>query len=433
MKRLLKILILLAPLAITRNVQGQCTAGALPQAAARVIALQLEIEQIKVGEMEEGTPPAIANKITQLKDALSHVSDVALACVGPSVDPLELEKRLAESLHANAPEPAPNTAISANDHRYDEILGSYGHNLRVQVSRSANVADVLAIRYSINVECGADNMLLVYELENGAWKERLRWQSPPLKEISDAFGDFFLSAFIRDSSSAKEKEAKWRVVVAHGIPWCTSRFSGFKIDLLSAGPDTVSPQVLWHTERGYSRGGFDPRLKSSGNTFELRLNADCMSFDNANCFERRVIYRYTVDDSGRVHRLNPLGINARGFVEEWLSASWSESKDFSLGGSIHSLQTVHELFNPPSKPGDDQFVGHSFGPIRACAAQGVFQVQMNSTSERIVPGKPGGESKPLPSNYFHVREVKDGYLMLSAPTEPDPTCTGPNLTPLDAR
>jgi hypothetical protein len=435
MKRLLKILILLAPLAITCNVQGQCTAGALPQAAARVIALQLEIEQIKVGEMEEGTPPAIANKITYLKDALSHFSDIALVCAGPSIDPLELEKHLADLLHANAPEPAPNTVISASDHRYDEILGSYGHNLRVQVSRSANVPGVLAIRYSINIECGADNMLLVYELQDGAWTEKLRWQSPQLKEISDAFGDFFLSAFLRDSTSAKGDKAKWQVVVAHGTPWCTSRFSGFKIDLLSAGfdRDGAAPQVLWHAERGYSRGGFDPRLKSSGNTFELRLNADCMSFDNANCFERRVIYRYTVDDNGRVHRVNPLGINARGFVEEWLSAPWSESKDFSVGESISSLQTAHELFNPPSKPGDDQFVGHSFGPIRACATQGVFQVQMNSTLERTVPGKPGGESKPLPSNYFHVREVKDGYLMLSAPTEPDPTCARPNLAPTDAR
>jgi len=433
MKRLLNTWILLACFAIASHAYGQCAAGALPQAATRVKALQLETEQIKVGEMEEGVPPAVADKITQLKDALSHFSDIALACVGPSIDPLELEKRLAESLHANAPEPAPNTVISANDHRYDEILGSYGHNLRVQVSRSANVAGVLAIRYSINVECGEDNMLLVYELQNEAWKETLRWQSPPLKEISDAFGDFFLSAFLRDSSSAKEKEAKWRVVVAHGTPWCTSRFSGFKIDLLSVGPDAAAPQVLWHTERGYSRGDFDPRLKSSGNTFELRLNADCMSFDNANCFERRVIYRYTVDDNGRVHRVNPLGINARGFVEEWLSAPWSESKDFSVGESVSSLQTAHELFNPPSKPGDDQFVGHSFGPIRACATHGVFQVQMNSTLERIVPGKPGGESKPLPSDYFHVREVKDGYLMLSAATEPDPTCTGPNLAPTDAR
>ena len=394
-----------------------------------MLALQAEIEQIKVGEMEEGVPPTIANKITHIKDALSQVSDAALACATPPTEPLELEKHLAEVLHANAPEPPPNSAISTNDHRYDEILGSYGHNLRVRVSRPPEFAGVLAIQYSINIECGADTMLLVYEVQDGAWMEKLRWQSSPLKEISDAFGDFFLSAFLHDPSSPKGQEVKWRIVVAHGTTWCTSRFSGFKIDLLAAGPDSVSPRLIWHTERGYSRGGFYLRLKSAGNTFELRLNADCMSFDNANCFERRVIYRYTVDDGDHVRRVNPLGINARGFVEEWLSAPWSESQDFSAPGSSALLQKTHDQFNPPLKPNDDQFVSHSFGPVRACAAPGVFQVQFNSTLERIVPGKPGEESNPLPSSYFHVSEVEDGYLMLSAPIAPDPTCTGPNLMP----
>jgi hypothetical protein len=429
MKRLLAMWILLVSLSIACHAQDRCTANALPEAATRVLALQAEIEQIKVGEMEEGVPPAIANKITQFKDALSHVSDAALACATPSIEPFELESHLAEVLHANAPEPTPNSVISTDDHRFDEILGSYGHNLRVRVSRPPEVADVIAIQYSANIECGADTMLLVYELQDGVWMEKLRWQSSTLKEISDAFGDFFLLAFLHNSSSSKGGEAKWRVVVAHGTPWCTSRFSSFKIDLLSADRDAASPRVLWHSERGYSRGDFDPWLKSSENTFELRLNADCMSFDPDNCFERRVIYRYTVDDNDHVHRVNPLGINARGFVEEWLSAPWSESQDFSASGPSALLQKTHDQFDPPLKPDDDQFVSHGFGPVRACAAPGVFQVQINSTLERIVPGKPGGESSPLPSNYFHVSEVKDGYLILSASIEPDPTCTGPNLMP----
>jgi hypothetical protein len=189
------------------------------------------------------------------------------------------------------------------------------------------------------------------------------------------------------------------------------------------------PQVLWHIEREYSRGGFDPRLKSSGNTFELRLNADCMDFDVAGCFERRVIYRYEVDGNDHLHRLNPLALNARGFVEEWLSAPWAESQDFSATGSAAVLQKVHDDFEEPLKPADDQFVSHSLGPVRACAHTGVFQIQINSTLERIAPGTPGGESKPLPSNYFHAHQIKDGYLMLAASTEPDPACNGPNLMP----
>jgi hypothetical protein len=427
MKRMSWILPL--SLAVSCSAQNLCNPSALSQAAARVLALQKELGQTKVDEMDEGIPPSVADKITQLKDGLSRASDAALACAEPSVDPIELQKHLAQVLHANAPEPAANTVISKDDHRYAEILGSYGHNLRVQVSRPPSVAGVLAIQYSTNIECGADSMLLAYELHDGAWMEKMRWQSPPLKMISDAFGDFFVSTVLHDSSALESRDTKWRVAVAHGTPWCTSRFSNFKIDLLSPGPDPASPRVLWHTERGYSRGDFDPRIKSSGNTFELRLNADCMSFDSANCFERRVIYRYSVDGNDHVHRVGPLAINARDFVAEWLTAPWPESQDLSAAESAPALQKVHDQFDPPSKPHDDQYISHSYGPIGACAAPRTFQIQINSTLDKIVPGKPGGESAPLASHYFHVREVKDGYLMLSAPTEPDPTCSGANLMP----
>lgn len=247
--------------------------------------------------------------------------------------------------------------------------------------------------------------------------------------ISDAFGDFFVSAVLHEPSALESRDTKWRFAVAHGTPWCTSRFSNFKIDLLSPGPDPDSPRVLWHTEREYSRGNFDPWIKSSGNTFELRSNADCMSFDSANCFERRVIYQYSVDGNDHVHRVGPLAINARGFVAEWLTAPWPESQDLSAAESAPTLQKVHDQFQPPSKPIDDQYISHSYGPVRACAAPRTFQVQINSTLDKIVPGKPGGKSAPLASHYFHVREVKDGYLMLSAPTEPDSTCSGANLMP----
>ncbi|MGC1871230.1 MAG: hypothetical protein WA700_09755 [Acidobacteriaceae bacterium] len=377
--------------------------------------------------MDETVPPATADKITQLKDALSHVSDAALACANRSVSPIALEKQLAQILHANAPEPASNKVISNNDHRYDEIFGSYGHNLRVKVSRPPGFADILAIQYSINIECGADTMLLVYGFQDGTWVERLRWQSPPLKQTSDAFGDFFVSAYLRDSSASESRSTRWLVAVAHGTPWCTSRFSGFKIDLLSPGRGPASPLVLWHTQRAYSRGDFEPWIKSSGNTFELRLNADCMSFDLANCFERRVIYRYTVDSNGRVRRVGPLAINARGFVEEWLSAPWSEARDFSIAGAAPVLQKVHDQFNPPFKLNDDQFVSHSLGPVRACVAPGTFQIQINSSLVRTIPGKPGGESKALASRYFQVHAVKNGYIVVAAPTAPDPKCAGPDL------
>jgi len=372
MKRLL--LIPLLSLAAHCRAQDHCSAIALSQAAARVSTLQKELGQMKVGEMDTDVPPVVADRISQLKDALVSTADTALACAKPSVDPAELQKDMVRVLHANQPEYDGNPNISRDDPRFDKLPGYYGHNLRVQVSRQLGAVGILEVQFSFDIECGDDNMLLTYEFRNGEWAQTLRWQSPPLKSVSDAFGDFFLSTILPGPSALESGASKWRIVVAHGTPWCTSRFSNFKIDVLAPGSDPVSPKVLWHTERGYSRGDFDTRLKSSGSTFELRLNSSCM---NADSYERHVIYRYSVDENQTVHRIEPIATNARGFVEEWLYSPWSESRDFSETSNAAALKEVHDQFNLPSS--DSQYVSHSYGPVRACADPGIFQVQINST------------------------------------------------------
>ena len=329
---------------------------------------------MKVGEMDTDVPPVVADRISQLKDALVSTADTALACAKPSVDPAELQKDMVRVLHANQPEYDGNPNISRDDPRFDKLPGYYGHNLRVQVSRQLGAVGILEVQFSFDIECGDDNMLLTYEFRNGEWAQTLRWQSPPLKSVSDAFGDFFLSTILPGPSALESGASKWRIVVAHGTPWCTSRFSNFKIDVLAPGSDPVSPKVLWHTERGYSRGDFDTRLKSSGSTFELRLNSSCMDSDS---YERHVIYRYSVDENQAVRRIEPIATNARGFVEEWLYSPWSESRDFSETSNAAALKEVHDQFNLPSS--DSQYVSHSYGPVRACADPGIFQVQINST------------------------------------------------------
>ena len=100
---------------------------------------------------------------------------------------------------------------------------------------------------------------------------------------------------------------------------------------------------------------------------------------------------------------------------------------FRPTGSRGAPVAVHDQL---ARPGTDtEFASHSAGPVRACNAAGTFQVEIQSTLQRFVRGKPDVESRPLPSRYFHVREIRDGCLMLSAPTEPDRGCKGANLMP----
>jgi hypothetical protein len=409
--------------------QNSCSPAAIPASGVRVQTVVAELRRNHVDEMETNISPRIAGQMEKLKEALSVASDAALACEKPLVEPGELQKSLIQTFHANGPFPETSDSLSQDDPRYKEENGSYGHDLRVGVVRPEGVEGLLQIEFSINIECGDDTMLLIFELRDGHWKQRLRWQSPPLKDISDAFGDFFVSTILPGDASSSGSESKWRLVVAHGTPWCTSRFSGFKVDLLAPSSEPRVPKVLWHIARDYSRNAYEPRIKSSGSVFELRLNDDCMSWDSYHCFERRVIYRYQVDGNDHVRRIGPMGVNARGFVHEWLTAPWEESQNLAIVDARTELQKVHQEFVQPAKWDSSKYVDHKYGPVRACTTPGAFQVEIDSSLETEVPGKPGGDSKPLASHYFHVREGKDGYVMVSAPTEPDPACTGPDLTP----
>ena len=419
MKRLLWLVLL--PLATPCFAQNVCSPKALSSTAAQVLSVEQELASAKSGQMEDEVPTAIAGGIEQLKSALGKTADGALACAKPEVAGPELQKSLTQILHANAPD-KDNAQYTGEGS--DIEVGAYGQHLKAEVSRPRGAPGLLEVIFSFGIECGIDNMLLAYQFRDGHWAPQLRWQSPPLKSISDAFGDLFLTTILTDPAGSDGSDPKWRLVVAHGTSWCTSRFSNFKLDVLAPGLTPATPRVLLHLNRDYSRGDFNARLKSSGNTFEFRVNSPCM--DTAT-YERHVVYRYTVDDDQQIRRVQPIATNARGFVEEWLDSLWPESLEFSAAENANELQKVHDNFDQPRT--DTEFVNQTYGPVRACSAQGHFQVQINATLETFVPLKHGWDSRPLPGWYFQLREVKDGYEMVSAPRQPDPTCTGPDLMP----
>ena len=399
--------VLLACTACLCRAQQHCSEPALAAAAARVHTLQDQLKTIR-GDASGDVPAAARDGLTQLKDALTNAADTALACAAPSVNPTNLQNKLSIALNA----------LPAELDRKGS--GLFGDELIADVSRPGN-AGLLRINFSMNIPCGYDSILLLYALLDHEWRRLLRWQSPPLRDDSEAFGDFFVSGVL----SGPEGGSDPLVVVAHGRPWCMSRHSRFAIDVLAPTADPDRPTILWHTARRYNRWGPEfVKFRISADTFELRVNDWLTTGDNL--FLHEVVYRYRLGQHGDVIRIQPIATNARGFVEEWLSAPWSESLGFSDSDAAAALQSVHDQLTSHSKNG---IVSHGHGPVRACTTPKTFQVRIDSDLDKATRGKPGGATERLPTRYFHVRETGDGYLMLSAPTEPDPACKGGNLMP----
>jgi hypothetical protein len=332
-----------------------------------------------------------------------------------------LEADLAREFHANQAPPSgansgPGTAVSKPHN------AAYGADLKVSVSTPQVAPQLRLIDYRFGIECGDDNVLLVYEpsKENAeivsatearagsgipdGFVRALRWQAAPYEQISGAFGDFFQYVVLPGSNGTDLNGHAWRLAVAHGIPWCSSTMSGFKMDLLE--PREGTAHVVWHDQETYRRGDFDPRMTLRGIGFELRAEVSTIDLDQ---LVRKGIFRYDVA-GGTVRRVQPIAVDGRGFVDAWLQAPWSEAKDWSLPEGLAGFEKAHEAFARSRKDGN---VTYSYGPVRSCLMKGQYEVEIDAD--------PGGPQ------FYAIREAQNGYTMVNFGTTQDERCSGPDL------
>jgi hypothetical protein len=186
--------------------------------------------------------------------------------------------------------------------------------------------------------------------------------------------------------------------------------SAFDIDVVAPSGDRLSPRVLLHTNRGYSRFNIEPVMKSRSDGFELRLEVDMMDVD---IMTRKGIYRYrTVGNT--MDRVQPIALNGRDFVDEWLQTKWSDSERWSSSANAVELKALHAKIERRMRPDANDWPMFNYGAVRACQDNPRhFQVETNEDS--------GG------SLYFHILQGANSFTMLSVSDKPEPHCKSADL------
>ncbi len=295
------------------QLQNLCSPGSLPNAARSVAVIRHELHGVAVGELDPAVPATVATQLRRLKDALSQAATAAVACSSPSATAESLQDTLATALHANLSD-ADETVLVTPAHK---DLGAYGSDLQVQVLPLSNAPMTLEIDFRYGVECGDDNLLLIYRRNAAAtsgWGEILRWDAPAYRNVGDAFGDFVLLTPL----TGLPNSPNWRAVVAHGHPGCstTDRNSYFDLDLLQPTADPAHPAVAWHLEQPYRRGD-TPRLATTEDSLSFEMvppepekqkagkNAGGQQTANTSASPRSpsVIYRYRFTADNQVHTI----------------------------------------------------------------------------------------------------------------------------------
>ena len=201
---------------------------------------KLLAHKIAVDDFELDAPADVGRDIVMLRKTLDIATQAFFRCeAGDDSDPASLQTELAAFLH---------TDRSKRDENSSSQDGVYGANLRIKVVTAKGISNSVFVVLTFDINCGDDNVLLLFTKEAGLWSEHLHWYSDKYTKPSDAFGDLYLYSLVPG------KDGTPLVAIAHGHPWCTSRWSGFDINLVRP-TTTLTPQVmLGHFSTGYDRG-----------------------------------------------------------------------------------------------------------------------------------------------------------------------------------
>ena len=306
------LIFLLAPFA---HADQPCPQPDLHTAAQQVKAVRAQLLAFKVqSEQDEAVPESLQAQIRKFKDSLGSLADAELRCVPPNADPKIIEARLAKLLGANKP---------VKEEVYDpkkppQLDHIYGDGITVKVTTPTKSPHLFVVEFRFDIACSFDSVLLVYEPREGHWQQSLRWQSGNYDDVSGAFGDFFQYQVLQQKNSAG-----WLLVAGHGNPWCSSNMSGFGVDVLQP-VQSARPRALFHKDITYSRAT-DPVMKQTTDGFELRME---VYTPDTTLITRPGIYRYRVTAT-EFERVQPIALNGRDFVDEWLQSPWSDSKNWS--------------------------------------------------------------------------------------------------------
>ncbi|HKT66926.1 MAG TPA: hypothetical protein VJR91_25425, partial [Burkholderia sp.] len=129
------------------------------------------------------------------------------------------------------------------------------------------------------------------------------------------------------------------------------------------------------------------------------------------------IFRYRVDGD-TVQRVQPVSVNGRDFVDEWLEANDAFAREWTEPAAAAAALKARQAFNAESKAPD---IGFAYGPVRGCSdSKDRFQVELDLT---------GKEGETVARRYALIRQERNGFTMLGLHKTAEPACHGANLMP----
>jgi hypothetical protein len=351
-------------------------------------------------------PPDVQKLLPQMKAGLRKmISEVLNAYPAASVD--VLRHLVLEELKSADVQPRNSVQFVEN---YDPEAGSFGYVYDVEIRQPAPGLKLLAIVTTLDVPCGSDSSLYVYELRGASWQLVLIDEASDYDTVADAQGSFQYAV------SPPDKDGGWFVVAADVNPWCSSNWQSLRYKVMRVGQTPDHPQILFSERQSVFLGNDETfKLRVGRKGFQISQIAD-QSLDSG-ILTRVHIQKYEVAGN-RVSRVPPLGLVPQDFLDEWVQLPWEEATHWVSSKNQDVLQVRHSLLGL-----EDRKFGTEFDYVQSCPAAG------NLPSWQIgLLLEAWGDSEPppdLPGELFFTIVRRDGaFYVADVVTDRPPGCPG---------
>ena len=368
------------------------------------IANQLRVIKIKPEDFPAYDVPAMALPLLpQWKLGIRRIiADAVLSPKSAGVEPAKLRSSLLSALRDQG------IVLASGEPQY------YGQLVKLEVLPVDRFPQLLTVTTAINMECGHDESLDVFEKLQSGWKLVLSYSADEYKQIDGAHEN------LEFRFSPRHDSPYWYVLIAHSPAWCTSCWSSLHYKLLRPGGVAEKPEILYAGESGFYRCADKPvALQASPSEFSLAY-VDMMTLD-FDLFTKIAVDRFSLTDAG-VRRLPPLHQNAVDFINEWSQLPEQESSALVAPDAMATAFQWHERLSHLSNGKDGEPVRSRFEFEQACSRD-ASRWQVKLAFEH------GADSNAPPALYFVLNVTHQGIYLQSVGTTEDATCTGPHVSP----
>jgi hypothetical protein len=257
----------------------------------------------------------ITPELTVAKHQLRDWIEAQLSSVVHDDDVEPLERRVNDALKDVDAPARPDDQI---------LLGSIG-NVRIQQEPG-----MLVVITGVGIPCQFDQSAYGYKRVDGRWKRV--WETEQTDYAPEKYDPRFLTAVHVWQSYGKDQQAGPAYVMALGHSWgCSSNWHNVHYRVWRV--DAASKLLLDRSESAWLRRGAFLVGSIKGDGIDEKAPIDVLvEFTQASIdpgVHNREAVRHFRIEGEKVHRIDPVALSPRDFVDEWLTRSWEESSAWS--------------------------------------------------------------------------------------------------------